>query len=171
VLPANRLEEDDQRFRRGNLLVCFRNVNQIAVLEKDTYHILWAWGEGQLQWPHHPTMLKNGHILIYDNGVKRRYSRVVELDPATEAIVWEYVADPAEDFFSLTMGSCQRLPNGNTLISESQEGRVFEVTMAGDVVWEWLNPGIRGSRRETIYRMMRLPADQVDPLLTRKWWW
>ena len=100
-------------------MVCFRNVNQISVLEKDTYRILWSWGEDQLEWPHHSTMLENGHILIFDNGVRRQYSRVLELDPVVKAIVWEYVAEPREDFYSYTRGSAQRLPNGNTLISES----------------------------------------------------
>jgi len=170
LLPGTFLAEKDSRFQRGNLLVCFRNVNQIAVLEKDTYRVLWAWGEGELQLPHHPTMLESGHILIFDNGGERKYSRVVELDPVAEAIVWEYTAEPPEDFYSRSRGSAQRLPNGNTLICESNKGRAFEVTEEGEVVWVWLNPALRGKRRETVYRMMRLPSAQVDEIL-RRWWW
>jgi len=171
VLPATGLGERDSRFQMGNLLVCFRNVNQIAVLEKGTYRVLWAWGEGQLQWPHHPTMLEDGHILIFDNGVEREYSRVVELDPVAGAIVWEYMAEPPEDFFSFGRGSAQRLPNGNTLICESDKGHVFEVTQQGEVVWTWLNPSIRDGRRETLYRLTRLPKAQVDKLQQRWRWW
>jgi hypothetical protein len=167
VLPATILGERDGRFQRGNLLICLRNVNQVAVLEKDTYRVLWAWGEGELEWPHHPTMLENGHILIFDNGVKRRYSRVVELDPVAGAIVWEYKAEPPEDFFSRTRGSAQRLPNGNTLICESDKGRAFEVTDGGEVVWLWVNPATRQEHPETIYRMMRLPLNKVEALLKR----
>ncbi len=171
LLPATSLGDRDQRFRAGNLLVCFRNVNQIAVLEKDTYRILWVWGEGQLEWPHHPAMLGNGHMLIFDNGVEREYSRVVELDPVSGAIVWEYMAEFPEDFFSYARGSVQRLANGNTLISESDNGRVFEVTRGGEVVWIWLNPVRKKGHRETVYRMMRLPEDLLDPLLNEWWWW
>jgi len=172
VLPANRAEEKDAIFRRGNLLTCFRNVNQIAVLERDTYQILWVWGEGELQWPHHPTMLQSGHILIFDNGVERKYSRVMVLDPVQETIVWQYVGDPPETFFSRDRGSAQRLPNGNTLICESNKGRVFQVTPEGEVVWNWLNPKLqyigRGKpHRETVYRMLYYSPEVVDPLLGR----
>ena len=173
VIPATVSGEKDSRFQKGNLLICFRNVNQIVVLEKDTYRVLWAWGEGELEGPHHPTMLENGHILIFDNGVKRLYARVLELDPIAEAIVWEYTAEPPKDFYSPTRGSAQRLPNGNTLICESDRGRVFEMTQEGEMVWEWVNPVVAPSkvrrRQETIYRMMRLPKAQVERLLKREW--
>jgi hypothetical protein len=110
-------------------------------------------------------MLENGHILIFDNGVRRQYSRVLELDPVVKAIVWEYVAEPREDFYSYTRGSAQRLANGNTLISESDNGRVFEVTPEGEVVWRWLNPDTREGRPKIVYRMLRLPLAQGDTLL------
>jgi hypothetical protein len=168
VLPANALGARDPRFKKGSLLVCFRNVNQIAVLERDTYRVLWAWGEGEIEGPHHPTMLQNGHILVFDNGLPpRQYSRVLELDPATESIVWEYRAEIPEDFYSQTRGSAQRLPNGNTLICESDKGRAFEVTEEGEIVWEWVNPVTIGGRVETLYRMERLPSTQVEELLSR----
>jgi hypothetical protein len=167
LIPPNELEQKDSRFQHGNILICFRNVNQIAVLEKDTYRIVWSWGEGALEWPHHPTMLENGHILVFDNGTRRRYSRAVELNPLTEEVVWEYAAEPEEEFFSFFRGSVQRLPNGNTLICESDNGRVFEVTQEGGIVWTWLNPGIRGGHRESLYRVMRLPRAKVENLLER----
>lgn len=165
VLPATPLGERDGRFRAGNLLVCFRSVNQVAVLEKDTYHILWAWGQDELEWPHHPTLLENGHILIFDNGVKRQRSRVLEIDPLTGEIVWEYAPPPPEIFYSYTRGSAQRLGNGNTLISESDKGRAFEVTPEGEIVWIWLNPETIGDVRKTVYRMIRHPATTVERLL------
>jgi hypothetical protein len=171
VLSPSGIERVDDRFQRGNLLVCFRNVNQIAVLEKDTYRVLWAWGEGELQWPHHPTMLENGHILIFDNGVKRLHSRVVELDPVAEEIVWQYTADPPEQFFSHHRGSAQRLPNGNTLVCESDKGRVFEVDLAGEMMWVWRNPKTERARPEGVYRMIRHSGYLVESLLERAGGW
>lgn len=171
IIPSNILEEKDPRFRRGNFLVCFRNVNQIAVLERDTYQLLWAWGEGRLEWPHHPTMLENGHILIFDNGVQREYSRVLELDPLAETVIWTYPAESPVDFYSEARGSAQRLPNGNTFICESDKGQVFEVTREGEVVWMWLNPTLKRKARETVYRMVRLPTAEVRRLLEGWWWW
>lgn len=166
LLPDNALGRTDSRFAAGNLLVCFRNINQIAVLQKDTKEILWTWGEGALQWPHHPTMLENGNILIFDNGVLRGYSRVIELDPRTASIEWEYVGSPPESFYSYTRGSAQRLPNGNTLVCEGDRGVAFEVTRGGEMVWRWVNPATKMHHRVLVYRMERLPAEIVEPLLT-----
>jgi hypothetical protein len=166
VLPDTPAAGKDSRFRAGNILTCFRNVNQIAVLDQDTMEILWAWGEGELEWPHHPTMLDNGHILIFDNGVVRELSRVIEIDPVTETVVWEYWGDPPESFYSRTRGSAQRLPNGNTLICEGDRGRCFEVTRTGEIVWEWLNPRTdEDGHRLQLYRMMRYSPEAIDPLL------
>ena len=171
LLPDNPLGRKDARFREGNLLICLRNVNQIAILEKGSCRVLWAWGEGRLQWPHHPTMLADGHILVFDNGVGRQYSRIVELDPRSGEIVWSYEAPQPEDFYSSARGSAQRLDNGNTLVCESDRGRAFEISAGGEMVWLWLNPDRQGDHRRTVYRMMRLPHEAVDPLLHRRWWY
>jgi hypothetical protein len=165
VLPDTPLGRRDRRFREGNLLICFRNVNQIAILDGDTREILWVWGEGVLEWPHHPTMLDNGNMLVFDNGAFRKYSRVVELDPVSGSVVWQYTGDPPASFYSYGKGSAQRLPNGNTLICEGDKGRAFEVTQQGEIVWQWLNPMTRDGRRVQIYRMMRLSPAIVEPLL------
>jgi len=157
ILPETPLGERDPRFREGNLLICFRNVNQIAILDRDTREILWVWGEGMLQWPHHPTMVDSGNILVFDNGVLRGASRVVEVDPVTGSVEWEYAADPPETFYTFEKGSAQRLPNGNTLICDGDNGRAFEITQEGEIVWEWLNPVLRKGRRVQVYRIERLP--------------
>ena len=166
IIPDTPVGRKDARFGEGNLLICFRNVNQIAVLDKDTKEVLWVWGEGELDWPHHPTMLESGRILIFDNGTrKRKYTRLVELDPLTEKIEWEYVGDPPESFYTPERGSSQRFPNGNTLVCEGDRGRCFEITKDGEIVWEWYNPAMRGRHREQVYRMERVPPEVVEPLL------
>jgi outer membrane protein assembly factor BamB len=147
-------------------MLCFRNVNQIAILERETKSILWVWGEGELQWPHHPTMLDDGNILIFDNGVGREYSQVIEVDPTTGQIVWRYVGNPPQAFYSFSKGSPQRLPNGNTLICDSDNGRALEVTAEGETVWEWYNPAkTEDGKRIVVYRMTRLSPESVEPLL------
>jgi hypothetical protein len=165
ILPENPIGSIDRRFAAGNILICFRNVNQIALLDAHTKDILWAWGEGVLEWPHHPTMLASGNMLIFDNGVRRGYSRVLELNPATGRIEWEYVAPGT--FYSPTRGSAQRLPNGNTLVCESDKGVAFEVTREGETVWRWVNPAVKLHRRVLVYRMERLPPETIEPLLAR----
>lgn len=80
------------------------------------------------------------------------------MNPATNAIVWKYQDKPTWNFFSPRMGLAQRLPNDNTLITESSFGRFFEVTNEGEIVWEYVNPyfgkpffGVRPPPRATRY--------------------
>jgi hypothetical protein len=167
ILPDTPAGESDRRFGAGNFLICFRNLNQIAVLHRDTWKVLWAWGADDLDWPHLPVMLESGNILIFDNGTHRNYSRLLELNPVTEQIEWEFVADPPRDFFTPTKGSAQRLPNGNTLVCEGDTGRAFEITHEGEIVWEWINPVMRKLHREQLYRMWRIEPEVVEPLLTK----
>jgi len=156
LLPGTELGRKDKRFQEGNYMICLRNADLILILDKDTKEIVWNWGVGVLDWPHMPTMLNNGNILIFDNGYHGSYSRVLELNPVDKQIEWIYKANPPETFHSPLRGSNQRLPNGNTFICESETGRAFEVTPEGQIVWECLNPEVKEGKRKLIYRMMRI---------------
>jgi Arylsulfotransferase (ASST) len=143
---------------RGNLLLSCRTINTILIVDGKTLRCIWAWGPSNLIKQHHPTLLENGNILVFDNGF--RESRVLELDPRAFRIVWQYA--PGESFFSKTRGSCQRLPNGNTLITESNTGYVFEVTRSGEVVWSFANPDVDAAgNRATIRRMTRFGREEL----------
>ena len=106
--------------------------------------------------------LPNGNILIFDNNGNSERSRVIELDPVTGRIEWTYRGESADDFYSQMCCAATRLPNGNTLATESDGGRAIEVTSDGAIVWEYLNPERAGDRGElvaTLFEMTRLPAD------------
>lgn len=165
ILPETPLGLEDARFRQGNILICLRNVHLIAVLDQETFSVTWSWGPGELSFPHMPTMLPSGNILIFDNGVSSKNSRVLELDPRSGEIVWLFEGDPPNSFFTKRRGSNQRLPNGNTLICESDKGHVIEVTPDGQTVWEFWNPDLKGKRRKRIYRFMRQSKDEVTQLI------
>ena len=89
---------------------------------------MWAWGPGVLDKQHMPTLIPGrhpmtgekipgaGHFLIYDNGDTRRHTKVIELDPQTEEIVWEY--SQKNWWCGGGLGGADRMPNGNTLICE-----------------------------------------------------
>jgi len=128
----------------GNILLSFAWTNTIAVINKATGDIKWRWGPGDLGFQHDATELDNGNILVFDNGrnrpLTRVYSRVIEINPTSGEIEWEYKADPPHSFYASFIGGCQRLPNRNTLICEGPLGRFFEVTPAGEIVWEYINP-------------------------------
>jgi hypothetical protein len=153
---------------KGDLLVCLRELDTIAILDAEVTKIKWHWGAGELAQPHHPSLTPDGTILIFDNGRYRDYSRVVELHPAERRIVWEYRADPPSSFHSTTRGSAQRLANGNVLIAESNSGHAFEVTRQGGVVWDFLNPDRNAAgARGAIYRILRVEQELGDRLLGR----
>jgi outer membrane protein assembly factor BamB len=113
-------------------------------------------------------VLENGNVLIFDNGVRRQWSRVVEVDPRSGRIVWEYRAPEATAFFTRSRGGAQRLPNGNTLITESNRGHAFEVTAGGEIVWDFFVPLLdEKGHRATLVRLYRYESAFVEPLLAR----
>jgi hypothetical protein len=84
----------------------------------------------------------------------------MEFNPATMEMVWLYEGDPPSDFLSRECGSNHRLPNGNTLIVETDRGKVFEVTPDGEIVWKYINPAQTGEELEyiaSLFDVVRLP--------------
>ena len=148
-----------------NVLVCTRHQDVIAIINWDTNKLIWAWGPGEIQGPHDAQVLANGNILLFDNGLWRKWSRVIELDPLTKKIVWEYRALNPTDFYTRSGGGCQRLPNGNTLITNSDEGHGFEVTADGEIVWEFYNPKFTTSgKRISCARMKRYQPGFIEAI-------
>jgi Arylsulfotransferase (ASST) len=150
-------------FAEGNILISMRTINTIAIIDPSSRSVLWAWGPSNLHRQHHPTLLSNGHILVFDNGQIR--SQIVEFDPLTFEVAWRYA--PRKGFLSQFRGSAQRLPNGNTLITESDRGYVFEVSPDHEIVWRFANPDVQNNNmRVAIWRMTRYPRELVflDPV-------
>jgi len=170
----------DPRFRPGNVIVSLRHLNLVVIVDRDTDEIVWQSDETIGQ--HHAQMIRNGlvgagNILIFDNGFGGRYasdarqnSRVVEIDPLTDEVVYEYNANQSGfaiwTFFSPIVGSVQRLENGNTLINDGTYGRAFEVTPSSDMVWEFVNPSSTmnsGFLSNTVSRYYKVPLDWAGP--------
>ena len=155
-------------FQAGNLLVSLRNISTIAILDPVKREVVWAL---QNAWrrQHDPVLLANGNLLLFDNHVlpvntedPARSSRVVEFDPFTQQVAWEFRGTKEHPLFSSLMGANQRLPNGNTLITESDFGRALEVTQGGEVVWEFTSPHTTGEQDEfvaVIPDVTRLPVE------------
>jgi hypothetical protein len=152
----------------SNVLVSVRHQDAAVIVDWNARRLLWAWGQGEVSGPHDATLLDNGNVLLFDNGLSRRWSRVVEVDPLSRRIVWEYRAPRPADFFSVSRGSSQRLPNGNTLIAESDAGHAFEVTPPGRIVWDFWNPfGNARGERATIVRIRRYDRARIEELVRR----
>jgi outer membrane protein assembly factor BamB len=156
----------------GNLLVSFRNISTVIRIDRPTGRILWKLGAPPLSGQHAPTLLANGNVLLFDNGPHRLdesfpFSRAIEVNPATNEIVWKYQEPRPFNFYSPRISNAERLPNGNTLINEGVFGRFFEVTPAGDVVWEFVNPHFGPEsaapklQNNGVFRAYRYSADQI----------
>jgi hypothetical protein len=157
----------------GDLLVSFRNISTIIRIRRQTGEIVWKLGAPPLAGQHAPTPLANGNILIFDNGPHRLdhtfpFSRVIEVNPASNEIMWNYQEANLYNFYSPRISNAQRLPNGNTLINEGFFGRFFEVTSAGEVVWEYVNPYF-GPVSETakaqnnqVFRVYRYTEEEIE---------
>jgi Arylsulfotransferase (ASST) len=153
IFHTNSVEVLDGRFaaklpflRKGNILVSICFLDMIAVVDPIAKKIVWAlsnlWGK-----QHQPAILTNGNMLVFDNSGLPRRSRVLEVDPINQRLIWSY---EEEYFFSEVLGYAQRLANGNTLITDSDNGRAFEITPDKKIVWEFLNPNRAGSNRELV---------------------
>ncbi len=145
---------------------------------------------GQIVGQHHAHMIPKGlpgagNIMVFDNGGAAGYgspnpgsvagvgnairpnSRVIEFNPVTLEVVWQYVPGAAgagdPSFFSHYISSAQRLPNGNTLIDEGADGRMFEVTRDREIVWEYVSPFFADPKetQNGVYRAYRVPYDWV----------
>lgn len=158
------LRELSPLFEEGNLLLSFREINTIGIVDPAIRRLVWA-ATGPWIAQHDATLLETGNILLFDNLGDAGKSRVLEVDPLTGQVEWTYAGTPEHPFSSETCGACQRLPNGNTLIVETDSGRAFEVTRDGTMVWEYVNPHRAGENRELIATLL----DVVRITETPRW--
>jgi outer membrane protein assembly factor BamB len=125
--------------KEGDLLISLRQIAVIAVLDIDARAIKWAV-RGPWHMQHDPDVLSNGNLLVFDNRgdlANGGTSRVIELNPRTLETVWSYPEPDGDRLYTSIYGSQQRLPNGNTLIAESNNGRLLEITYDGEIVWDY----------------------------------
>jgi len=164
-LPENKWFDDgDQRFRPGNILFNARNINKMYIVDKDSGDVVWEGThnyKGGMAHSHEPEMIEKGlpgagNIILFDNSLFPRHRThtgqtfIVEMNPVTQEIVWLYETEGYANlkFFSKTMGTQKRLPNGNTYIAEDNTGRLFQVKPDGAIVWEFVNRG--GTTRPSV---------------------
>jgi hypothetical protein len=150
------------------VLLSIREIGAIGLLDLDREVFTWAL-RGPWLGQHDPDLLPDGNMLLFDNyghyGTGGA-SRVIEFNPKNLEIVWSYAGDDQHPFFSALRSAQERLPNGNTLITESDGGRLFEVSRDGEIVWEYINPERGGEAQEHIPVVswgQRIDAKTLEP--------
>jgi hypothetical protein len=188
LLGPNRwFDEGRAEFHPDNIIYSSRQANFVIIISRDTGVVVWRIGPefagrpeealGQFAGQHHAHMIPKGlpgagNVLVFDNGgssgyggpefsnkYERAYSRVLEFNPVTLEMVWQYGAPSGpEYFYSSILSGVQRLPNGNTLITIGLEARVIEVGPDGGIVWEYRN-GTPTESANWLYRSYRIPPE------------
>jgi hypothetical protein len=181
----NSVQFQDSEFTRKMfaepvVVVSARNVNSVFIVGRQSNKILYEiYGECLGQ--HHARILPDkypgrGNVIIFDNGVSfygpkesTNRSRIIEYSIRNNRVEWHYEAD---DFFSPIVGAQQRFVGGNTLITEGYYGRIFEIGYDGEIVWDYVYPGLNevGSTNKKlyeaglrqIYRAYKVPRDWLE---------
>jgi hypothetical protein len=219
TLGPNKWYENDKTDTEGksifdpeNIIISFRKVNVVAIIEKSSGDIIWRLGPyfdeepgaqhqrilrhdsprplDQISGQHSPHIISQGlpgagNVLIFDCQGGAGYppasigiyagSRILEIDPITKEIVWQYTAEdsglPPWTFFSSFVSNAQRLPNGNTQITEGMQGRIFQVTREGRLVWEYYSPytgfGVSGEPEVKNPQISSVDRVSLTPLVYR----
>lgn len=157
-------------FKRGHVLISVRNLHTIAVVDLEREKVVWAMS-GMWKFQHEATQLRNGNILLFDNmGAVRPpvanaseqsgvgTSRILEINPVTQEVVWVYGEKEDQRFLSLVCGVAQRLHDGNTLITSSVDGQAREVTPAGETVWLFNSAAKVDGKIATMFQVSRHDA-------------
>lgn len=153
-----------ENYRKGNVLLSILRLDAIVIIDPRQSKVVWAFfgqDRNMFDAQHDPTLLPGGSMLLFDNRGHNGRSKVLEFDPETGNVIWQVSDSEAFPFYSKTCGTVKRLPNGNTLVTESDNGRAFEVTRDKDIVWEFYNPHRAGEQNEfvaTLFEVQRLDS-------------
>jgi hypothetical protein len=151
-------------FTTGRVLTSMRSLNALALIDLEKNEVVWAH-TGKFRGQHDPRILDNGNILFFDNGGRKNSSGVFELNPNTKQNEWRYIGTNEHPFFSKYCGTVTRLPNGNTLVTESDNGRSFELSPNKTIVWEFHNPAQAGDNDEFIAALFEVERLSLDTQL------
>jgi uncharacterized protein (UPF0248 family) len=130
---------DVDRVGDGEFMVSPRNMDQVLLINRSTKEVEWALGADDnhsiLHEQHNPTYLEGEDgtptVLVADS----ENDRVVEY--ARTDGTWERTWELGVGGNMNWPRDADRLPNGNTLVVDSLNHRVMEVTPTGEVVWEY----------------------------------
>lgn len=155
----------DPLWGSDNVLLSIRDLNAIALLDlrrEVVVHLIRSSFRKQ----HHAKLIAQNRLLFFDNRGLGGASTVREVDPFSWEQTWAFGEQEGNRFYSHYQGTCYRLPNGNTLITNSQGGNAFEVTPAAEVVWRFESPHRSTSRPShvaTLFDLQKIPISYFSP--------
>lgn len=145
------------------VLLSFGGLDAVAVMDMTSKQIIWA-ARGEWRRQHEARVLPDGDLMVVD-APDAKDGRAQQIDLSSSTVVWSFGGGTDQPFASADRLSAQRLANGNTLLTESDAGRLVEVDMAGTVVWEYTIPtraGQDGAYIPVIASGQRIEARALD---------
>jgi hypothetical protein len=150
-------------FEPGDLLLSFRIIHLVVVLDPNTRRIKW-WSHGPWRFQHDPDFTSDGKISVFSNNTGAGRSEIIKMDPTSRTVSNE-LYDGELEFYTDTMGKHQYLPNGNLLITIPGQGRILELTENGDKVMEFNNLSTSSPKKNVrVQNGVWVPANYFDVL-------
>ncbi|NRA08839.1 MAG: hypothetical protein HRU02_11835 [Myxococcales bacterium] len=157
-------------FQAGDALVSMGMLDTVAILDMEKGVTRWSQ-QGPFGMQHSPRLTADGGIILFNNFLTAERSSVLTLDPRTRRVIREYTGPKSEPLYSRRSGRVQMLPNGNTLVVETDGGRALELTEDREVVWEFRSPyrvreGVE--KVANLYSLKRVDEGQAAWLTSKK---
>jgi len=121
----------------GDLLVSFRNINTVAIIDKTTGLVKWSMA-GSFIRQHEVNIINNKYLAVFDNlgnFYKNGASRIAFYDMASTQLVKSYSPSPEFHFLVFITGSYDVAPNGNVVTIDGE--RILEINESKGVVWAY----------------------------------
>lgn len=157
----------------GNLLLSFRNLNQIWKISRETGRVVWKVGvhgdftshSRELDFIHQHDVHINrfGHLMMFDNGINDRgFSRILSIEFDESKKQWHPVLNIKldKDHHTFRMGSARYIDDEHILISSPKRHmQISIINEEGNIVWNAVS-------NKSSYR-----AIYIDPEIIkhRKW--
>ena len=134
-------------FEVGDLLISMRGIDTIAVIRPSLNKVIWA-RTGPWRNQHYARLNLDGLIYIYDNDGSSKFIddngkikvrsavRVLSFNPNNEAIKQVFYNPEYFNYYSYWRGFYEKLDNGTSIVSSSEQSRILQVDENNEVIWE-----------------------------------
>lgn len=142
--------EDGLRWKRGDLFISLRNLSTVLLYRPATGRILW-YRSFPWRFQHDVNILDDHRISVFDNHWRFAFDQPeqAEVDGTNRLLVYDFAtgrtSEPlAASFKRLNIrtraqGRSTPLPNGDTMVEETEAGRVLRLAPDGQVRWRYIS--------------------------------
>jgi hypothetical protein len=151
-------------FRHGDIMISLRNVSTVLVFDPETLELRYLQ-TGIFTRQHDPDFIDGNTISVFDNNnigpdTFGQQSRILIFSASGDDVDTWYEGTAEEPFYTDIMGKSQWLENNHLLVTDSRNGRGFELNAEREIVWEYRNIVAEGTVG-LVQEVQRLPAEMT----------